>query len=90
MDIKQALHQLEQAQGDPQALTITTARIVCSRSHPKLFEILEAAAIPHWFNARNTCHPAANRYRHGRRLAGEGDSTPHGGNLLRTTSLERA
>ena len=51
MDIEQALHQLKQAQGDPQALTIATARIVCARSHPKLFEILEAAAIPHWFNA---------------------------------------
>ncbi len=51
MDIEQALHQLKQAQDDPQALTVATARIVCARSHPKLFEILEAAAIPHWFNA---------------------------------------
>ena len=24
---------------------------MCPDSHPKLFEILEAAAIPHWFNA---------------------------------------
>ena len=51
MDIEQALHQLKQAQDDPQALTVATARIVCARSHPELFEILEAAAIPHWFNA---------------------------------------
>jgi tetratricopeptide (TPR) repeat protein len=51
MDIEQALHELKQAQDDPQALTVATARIVCARSHPELFEILEAAAIPHWFNA---------------------------------------
>ena len=51
MDFEQALQQLKQAQDDPQALTVATAQIVCARSHPKLFEILEAAAIPHWINA---------------------------------------
>lgn len=50
MDFEQAIQQLQQAKDDPQALALTTARITCSRIHPELFEILQTAAIPHWFD----------------------------------------
>ncbi len=56
MDIEQALHQLQQAQNDPQALTIATSQIACAALDPQLFEILEAAAIPHWFDADILAH----------------------------------
>lgn len=51
MDIEQALQQLKQAQNDPQKLAVTTAQIACAQLHPDLFAVLEAAAIPHWFDA---------------------------------------
>lgn len=50
-NIDQALQQLKQAQNDPQALTITTAQIACAPLHSDLFDILQVAAIPHWFDA---------------------------------------
>ena len=51
MDIEQILQQLQQAQNDPQALTLATAQIACAPLHPELFDILQVAAIPHWFDA---------------------------------------
>ncbi len=51
MRIEDALEQLKLAQADPQALTVATAKIVCDQIEPGLFPVLEAAAIPHWFDA---------------------------------------
>jgi tetratricopeptide (TPR) repeat protein len=50
MEFAHALHLLEQVKDDPQALTVATAQVVCARLHPDLFAVLEAAAIPHWFD----------------------------------------
>ncbi len=51
MRIEDALEQLQRVQNDPQALTVATARIACEQIEPGLFPVLEAAAIPHWFDA---------------------------------------
>ncbi|MCQ8130934.1 hypothetical protein, partial [Methylomonas rivi] len=56
MNIEQALEQLQQAQNDPQALTLATAQIACAPLHPELFDILQVAAIPHWFDANILAH----------------------------------
>ena len=48
--IETMLEMIQQAQGDPQALLITTARIACMADDEDLFPVLEAAAIPHWFD----------------------------------------
>jgi len=51
MRIEDALEQLRLVQNDPQALRVATARIACEQIEPGLFPVLEAAAIPHWFDA---------------------------------------
>ena len=51
MRIEDALAQLQQAQHDPQARTVATAKIACAAIDPGLFVVLQAAAIPHWFDA---------------------------------------
>ncbi|MEN9985743.1 MAG: hypothetical protein RI925_1245 [Pseudomonadota bacterium] len=44
------LAQLQAAQGDPQALTLATLNIVLEARGPQLRPLIEAAAIPHWFD----------------------------------------
>ncbi|MEI7866544.1 MAG: hypothetical protein WCI11_01530 [Candidatus Methylumidiphilus sp.] len=51
MRIEDALEQLQRVQNDPQALRVATARIASEQIEPGLFTVLEAAAIPHWFDA---------------------------------------
>ena len=51
MRIEDILSQLQQVQDDPQALTVATAKIASEQIEPGLFALLEAAAIPHWFDA---------------------------------------
>ena len=50
MDIEQALHQLKQAQDNPKALTVATARIV-DPIPPETFRNSGSGFDPHWFNA---------------------------------------
>ncbi len=53
MDIAAKLAKLEQAQGDPRKLALAAVDIfLSSKDEPWLREALEAAAIPHWFNAK--------------------------------------
>ncbi len=51
MHIEDALEQLQRVQNNPQALTVLTAKLSCEAVDPALFPVLEAAAIPHWFDA---------------------------------------
>ena len=44
------LAQLNAAQGNPQALTLATLNIVLEARGPQLRPLIEAAAIPHWFD----------------------------------------
>lgn len=44
------LAQLKAAQGNPQALTLATLNIVLEARGPQLRPLIEAAAIPHWFD----------------------------------------
>lgn len=49
-NLEQALSQLQLVQNDPQTLTVVTAKIVCDQIDSQLFDILQVAAIPHWFD----------------------------------------
>jgi tetratricopeptide (TPR) repeat protein len=50
MDIQRLLDQVHGAGGDPQKLTLTTLDIALSVHGPDLRPVIEAAAIPHWFD----------------------------------------
>ncbi len=52
MDIEDAIQRLEVAQGDPEALALATVDVVLSSYAPVLYTALEAAAVPHWFDAK--------------------------------------
>jgi tetratricopeptide (TPR) repeat protein len=49
-DFDHILAQLQAAQGNPQALTLATLNIVLEARGPQLRPLIEAAAIPHWFD----------------------------------------
>ena len=51
MDFEKILPLLEQAQGDPQALALVTHDILLSSRPEALRRAVEAAAVPHWFDA---------------------------------------
>jgi tetratricopeptide (TPR) repeat protein len=51
MDISTKAARLQEAQNDPQELTLAAVDILLSSREPHLREALEAAAVPHWFNA---------------------------------------
>jgi hypothetical protein len=42
---------LQEAQGDPQKLALVTLDIVLESSEPWMRDVVEAAAVPHWFTA---------------------------------------
>ena len=52
MNIEEAISQLQAAQGDRDSLALATMAIVLASYEPELQHVLEAAAIPHWFDAR--------------------------------------
>ncbi len=51
MDFDEIQRRLESAQGDPQALALATLDIVLADRDPRLRIAVEAAAVPHWFDA---------------------------------------
>jgi hypothetical protein len=52
MGFEEAISRLQAAQGDPEKLTLATVDIVLATHEPALRTALEAAAVPHWFDAR--------------------------------------
>jgi tetratricopeptide (TPR) repeat protein len=52
MDFEEAISRLQAAQGNPEKLTLATVDIVLATHEPALRTALEAAAVPHWFDAR--------------------------------------
>ncbi len=52
MDFEEALRNVEAAKGDPRRLTLAALDLVFTAHDPDLRPMLEAAAVPHWFDAR--------------------------------------
>jgi tetratricopeptide (TPR) repeat protein len=50
MDFTEQLRLLEAAQGDPSQLALATLDIVLASQAPELRRVVEAAAVPHWFD----------------------------------------
>ena len=51
MEFDKLINKLNEAKDDPEAMVLATVDIVMSTHKPELFKALEAAAIPHWFDA---------------------------------------
>lgn len=51
MDLNNAIRRLEDAHGDRELLSLATVDVVLDGREPGLRAALEAASIPHWFNA---------------------------------------
>lgn len=52
MSFEDAIDRLQAAQGDPEQLALATLDIALQRQDPDLRPIVEAAAVPRWFDAR--------------------------------------
>ncbi len=56
MTFDEIIAQLQQAQGDPERLALATVELTLAGHPPALKAALEAAAVPHWFNAEILAH----------------------------------
>lgn len=78
MKFDEVLSSLQDAQGDPHALTIATARVVCSAHDSSLFEVLEIAAVPHWFDEKVLAALLHTDDTTAKKLDGQTAKTPNG------------